>query len=176
MNKIDVGQTINILANIGVIAGIAFLAFELRQNTISARATAFQQLGIATSEIWYSMARDRELNDLVTGPESTEDYFNLSESDRRLIQSYTVGNLRLFETVYLQVEQGLLDQCIADARLGAICGEQHVTASHLARDKQFGHSDLCGVPRRFRIRFEIGCSVTHFLTACGRSLPFRFIV
>ena len=32
MKKIDLGQTINTLANLGVIAGIIFLAVELRQN------------------------------------------------------------------------------------------------------------------------------------------------
>ena len=33
MNRIDVGQTITILANIGVIAGIFFLGVEIEQNT-----------------------------------------------------------------------------------------------------------------------------------------------
>jgi hypothetical protein len=33
MKKIDLGQTIGILANLGVIAGIVFLGFELSQNT-----------------------------------------------------------------------------------------------------------------------------------------------
>ena len=32
MKKPDLGQTISILANVGVIAGIVFLGFELRQN------------------------------------------------------------------------------------------------------------------------------------------------
>jgi hypothetical protein len=32
MKKIDLGQTITILANVGVIAGIVFLAIELQQN------------------------------------------------------------------------------------------------------------------------------------------------
>ncbi len=32
MNKINLGQTITILANLGVIAGIVFLGLELRQN------------------------------------------------------------------------------------------------------------------------------------------------
>jgi len=32
LKNMDLGQTITILANIGVIAGILFLAFELRQN------------------------------------------------------------------------------------------------------------------------------------------------
>ena len=33
MKKIDVGQAIGILANIGVLGGVVFLAVELRQNT-----------------------------------------------------------------------------------------------------------------------------------------------
>ena len=32
MKKIDLGQTVSILANLGVIAGILLLAYELRQN------------------------------------------------------------------------------------------------------------------------------------------------
>jgi hypothetical protein len=32
MKKIDLGQTIQLLANVGVVAGIVFLAFEVRQN------------------------------------------------------------------------------------------------------------------------------------------------
>ncbi len=33
MKKIDVGQTIGILANLGVVAGILFLVVEIQQNT-----------------------------------------------------------------------------------------------------------------------------------------------
>ena len=32
MKKLDLGQTMTILANVGVIVGISFLAVELRQN------------------------------------------------------------------------------------------------------------------------------------------------
>jgi len=43
MKKIDLGQTLNTLANVGVIAGIVFLAVELNQNNefleLEARAT-----------------------------------------------------------------------------------------------------------------------------------------
>jgi hypothetical protein len=48
MRKIDLGQTISILANIGVIGGIAFLALELRQNnmlmTSQSRANQMEQV------------------------------------------------------------------------------------------------------------------------------------
>ena len=40
MKKIDLGQTLTILANLGVIAGIAFLALELRQNNALMEAAA----------------------------------------------------------------------------------------------------------------------------------------
>jgi hypothetical protein len=40
MKKIDFGQTISIFANIGVIAGIVFLAAELRQNNELLQADA----------------------------------------------------------------------------------------------------------------------------------------
>ena len=40
MKKIDLGQTIGILANIGVIAGIAFLGIEIRQNNQFLRSEA----------------------------------------------------------------------------------------------------------------------------------------
>ena len=32
MKKLDFGQTVSILANVGIIAGIVFLGYELRQN------------------------------------------------------------------------------------------------------------------------------------------------
>jgi hypothetical protein len=38
MKKMELGQTITILANLSVIAGIVFLAYEIRQNSESLRA------------------------------------------------------------------------------------------------------------------------------------------
>ena len=40
MKKLDLGQTVGILANLGVIAGILFLAIELRQNNQLLRVEA----------------------------------------------------------------------------------------------------------------------------------------
>ena len=44
MKKIDVGRTINTLANLGVIGGIVFLAFEIRQNTATMQSSSFEEL------------------------------------------------------------------------------------------------------------------------------------
>ena len=43
MKKIDLGQSITILANLGVLAGLVFLGIEIRQNTSIARANAYQE-------------------------------------------------------------------------------------------------------------------------------------
>ena len=40
MKKLDLGQTINTLANVGVIAGIVFLGLELQQNNLLLRNQA----------------------------------------------------------------------------------------------------------------------------------------
>jgi len=48
MKKFDLGQTISILANVGVIAGIVFLAIEVAQNTESLEET--RNLAIAQAQ------------------------------------------------------------------------------------------------------------------------------
>ena len=111
MKKFDLGQTIQIVANVGVIAGIAFLAFELRQNTIASRSAAYQSLGIATAETWFSFSENRELSDILWATEhgGVEAFRNLPPSDQRLAINIVIGWFRLFETAYLQVQQGLLE-------------------------------------------------------------------
>ena len=52
MKKIDLGQTVGILTNVGVIAGIILLAIELRQNNeLMAAEARFNRLSIQTASI-----------------------------------------------------------------------------------------------------------------------------
>lgn len=51
MKKIDLGQTITILANVGVIVGLAFLALEINQNNRLLRAQAAKAMVDARNEI-----------------------------------------------------------------------------------------------------------------------------
>lgn len=58
MKKFDLGQSLNTLANVGVIAGIIFLAYELNQNNefleLEAKATRVQ----ITLDGWERIASD----------------------------------------------------------------------------------------------------------------------
>ncbi len=52
MKKIDLGQTVGILTNVGVIAGIILLAIELRQNNeLMAAEARFNRISIQTASI-----------------------------------------------------------------------------------------------------------------------------
>jgi hypothetical protein len=71
MNRIDLGQTIGILANLDVIAGIVFLAIEIQQNTESlteSRNLDFAQAEHALSSIenvrWAGSARSQHVHSL----------------------------------------------------------------------------------------------------------------
>ena len=104
----EIGEAVALL---GVVSSLVFVGLELRQSRIAARAAAYQELGIAVSDIWLARANNRELNDLVdlASAADSEAWADLSESDVGLVRSYVVAVIRQYETVYLQVEQGLLE-------------------------------------------------------------------
>jgi len=45
----EIGEVVAVL---GVMASLAFVGLELRESRISARATAYQELGIAVADNW----------------------------------------------------------------------------------------------------------------------------
>jgi len=80
MKKIDLGQTIAILANVGVIAGIVFLAIEIRESREQAViANAIQ----GTTEIYrwiQSLAEEPEIAELFQ--RGAENFDGLSELEQ----------------------------------------------------------------------------------------------
>ena len=60
MKKIDVGRAISILANVGVIVGIGFLALEIRQNTNAVETAALQGMLDVSANFLLEIGTDRE--------------------------------------------------------------------------------------------------------------------
>ena len=58
MKRIDLGQTLNTLANVGVIAGIVFLAVELDQNNEFLELEARETLTEYLQNGWDRIASD----------------------------------------------------------------------------------------------------------------------
>ena len=84
MKKVDLRQTIGILANVGVIAGIVFLGLELRQNNeLIAAEAEFNRLSLVTDS-YGVVAESSELPALFVkdrnGEELTEEEFFRIES------------------------------------------------------------------------------------------------
>jgi hypothetical protein len=106
MKKIDLGQTISILANIGVIVGIVFLALEISQsNRIAIRDTRAE-----LTERTYELQ-----SGILLSPEAAELMVKLGERQARLspqevyrARSYAVLIVNMAGTVNLNAEEGFL--------------------------------------------------------------------
>ena len=106
MKNIDLGQAISILANVGVIAGIVFLALQLQQNNellgAQARATrvAFRQADTSL------ILENPELAGALLKHRNEEP---LSEYEALLLESYINFILVNFQNVYREMRQGSIE-------------------------------------------------------------------
>ena len=100
-----------IIAVASVVFSLLFVGLQFRQSTIAAKAAAYQELGIATAELLQSLAANGELHNIIEQAASSEidGISSMSASDLSRAKDWTEGTLRLYETIYLQVQQGLLE-------------------------------------------------------------------
>ena len=109
MKKIDLGQTIAILANVGVIAGIAFLAFELRQNTQAVELASAQTYLTGGSELDLRIATDAARASLLVRSENPEP---LSAVEELQLERWNYAVLRQWETTQYLHSIGALDESL----------------------------------------------------------------
>lgn len=106
-HRIDLRGLIELVGAFGLIVSLLLVAYEVRQNTLAARASAFQQIGIATAEMWGEFGRDPLMIRLMEQRSDipSEDW-TADDWSRFLAQMLAWS--RLAETGLLQVEEGLL--------------------------------------------------------------------
>ena len=93
MKKLDVGQAVTLLANIGVIAGIVFLAIEIQQNTGEIRSQASLGINDALARMNAAIYQDSELPDiLIRGRESLS---NLDPVEYERFQAFYLERVNL---------------------------------------------------------------------------------
>ena len=109
MKKIDLGQAIAILANVGVIAGIAFLAFELRQNTQAVELASAQSYLTGGSELDLRVATDRNLASLLISGDSQQP---LDPVEQLQLERFTYAVFRQWETAQYLNSIGALDESL----------------------------------------------------------------
>lgn len=118
MKKIDLGQTFGILANIGVIAGIIFLAVEIDQSTKQASATAYQQRVNAIDVANSLLALSDDLPDIYVQINESE-LVSLTPTELFRVNRWEIARINRMEGQYYQYQQGFLDQMAYERMLGA---------------------------------------------------------
>jgi hypothetical protein len=99
MKKIDAGELISIIANIGVIAGIVFLALELRQNNELIAAEARATYASMDQTGWSFIIENPDLADLLIKDRNGGE---LSESEMLRLNALWLQNLAQFQFRFLE--------------------------------------------------------------------------
>ncbi len=124
MKKIDLGQTLGLLANVGVVVGIIFLVVEIQQNTRTAEFNAYQsliaqinslsQMNITSPQVDNQVAYLAELS---TAELARED---ISVEENSAIDSYFFLRIRHGDLAYYQFELGMLPETRLESALGPL--------------------------------------------------------
>ena len=96
-----------VVSAVAVVLSLIYVGSEIRQNTITARASAIQQMGITTAEMWSEIGRDPALLRVVFKRSDIQlSEWTADDWSRTLAQMLAWS--RLAETGLLQVSEGLL--------------------------------------------------------------------
>ena len=99
MKKLDLGQSVTLLANVGVIAGILFLAMELRQNNEMIRGQTRSQIARDMVDLFQTNMNDSDYADVLLRGNSGEE---LSELERYQYERHRSAWFSYFENVVYQ--------------------------------------------------------------------------
>ena len=96
LNKLDLGQTITILANLGVIAGIMFLGLELRQNNDQLQSQTRTNLYDMQSQIQTALfSNTGELLDTLVKAENNDELTQQETLQLLAFQSNAVATMEV---------------------------------------------------------------------------------
>jgi len=108
MNWEAVGAIGEIFGAVAVLATLVYLAKQIRHNTLAMKAGAFRDATEISSDFTKIMLNDAELGKIF--PKGLENIDSLDDDERLRFTLMLRFQLRRYETVYMQVEQGLLDR------------------------------------------------------------------
>jgi hypothetical protein len=126
LKKLDLGQTVGILANLGVIAGIVFLGVELQQNNALLEAEARLAQAERGEEIFDDMIRNAEFAAAVSKLQSGEEF---SPVERVQLTAFLSRLFRGWQWQYFEREYGSLDTINIETWRNGIRGRGAVRAN-----------------------------------------------
>ncbi len=100
MKKLDFSQTVGLLANLGVIAGIVFLGIELRQNNALMAEEAQRERAASLRESFMMMAENGELAAMYLNERNGAE---LSELERYRLGHWMMRGVIGYQTSFRQL-------------------------------------------------------------------------
>ena len=107
MNLETINAGAQLIAAIGVIASLFYLAAQIRQNTRSMRAMVVDSLAQSIADLIRPMAENREL--MRAFHVVVEDWHGATGDDRMRALPLFFSTFKLFENAWFQQRQGTLD-------------------------------------------------------------------
>ncbi len=107
MKKIDFGQTLQLLGNVGVVVGILLLVYELNQNRDLMEAQTRHEIAQSIVEQLGEIASNGDLADLTLRARCGR---LESEVERERYFSHVNSRLRYWEDAHFQYRRGLYDE------------------------------------------------------------------
>ena len=107
MDKDRLNRWLTLAANLGVLAGIVLLAFELEQNREMMRAQTRNEVSVQLVNLLSQIATSGELSSLLFRAESGEP---LNDEEISQFEARALAMLRYFENVRYQYRQGMYDE------------------------------------------------------------------
>jgi len=106
LKKLEFAQTVGLVANLGVIAGIVFLGYELQQNNTLMRAQTRSDIARDVSGLALTTAHSPYLEEMSFAEELERSGGNIGQV-RRDLQS--IATFRMWENMHYQHRIGLYD-------------------------------------------------------------------
>jgi len=105
VKKLDINETIQTIANVGVVLGIIFLALEIQQNTNAVRSSVIQALSEQTYESVRIAIENPEVRETIFASQNG----TLTDDQKQLMDLLYESTLRVRQNRYLQDRLGVLD-------------------------------------------------------------------
>ena len=99
-------------ANIGVLLGLVFLIFELRQNSAIALSQIRQERTLSVIDEYTSYAQDSAFSDVLARSQTDGNFDSLSKREWQQVRYYELARSVRLEDVFFQYEKGLIDESV----------------------------------------------------------------
>ncbi len=114
----DLGNIGEFVGAVGVVVTLVYLAVQIRRNTISVRASTFQEAVRDVATLSDLLATDAELARIWSS--GLRDFAALKPEERVRFAAYMLGMFRRLENVLYQTQHGALDPAYWDGQLSSM--------------------------------------------------------